>query len=154
MDFIISNMPWVWFAAFILLLAVEAFTMALTTIWGAIAAFFMIFAARFADIDIKFQIILFLVITVFLMLTTRPFAVKKLKLGKKDTNVNSLPGQEVIVTTPIERFKKGEAKSKNGVIWSAASSDEESEISAGTVCVITEIEGNTIKIRPKGENGL
>ena len=64
---------------------------------------------------------IFLVLTIFLIIATRPFAVKKLKLGKEDTNINSLIGQNAVVIDSISEFSKGSVKTKNGVVWVAAS---------------------------------
>ena len=95
----------------------------LATIWAAISAFFMIFISR-TSIPFKWQLLIFLAITIILIIFTRPFAVKKLKLGKDKMNVNALEGQEVIVTKAIKEFEKGEVKAKNGVFWTAASSND------------------------------
>ena len=89
-----------------------------------------------------------MIITVVLVIFTRPFAIKKLKIGNNKTNVNSLIGSEVIVTKKITEFDKGEAKAKNGVIWTATS-DNNKTIEKGTVCSIISVEGNTIIIKEK-----
>ncbi|MBQ3033436.1 MAG: NfeD family protein [Deferribacterales bacterium] len=150
-NFLLSHLPWVWFGLFIVFIVIEALTVTLISIWPAIAAFLMIFIVYFIHMDLEYQIILFLVLTIFLMVVTRPFAVKKLKLGKKDTNVNTLIGQDVIVLSTVSKFKKGEAKTTNGVIWLATSTNSEEDIQPDTICTIKEVEGNTIIISPKGE---
>ena len=92
-----NNLMWFWLAVMIVCIVIEAATFALTTIWGAISALVMIFVSK-TNMPLKWQLILFLVLTIVLVLTTRPFAMKKLKLGKNTTNVNSMEGQEVLVT--------------------------------------------------------
>ena len=82
------------------------------------------------------------------MVFTRPFAVKKLKLGRVATNINSLDGQEVLVVKKITRFDKGEVKSSNGVVWTAMLESGE-EIPKGTVCVVSRVEGNTLIVKEK-----
>lgn len=84
----------------------------------------------------------------FFILFTRPFAVKKLKNSDVKTNSDSLIGQEVIVTKEIIPFSKGEAKTKNGIIWSCVAKSE-NVISVDSICVITEINGNTLTIKEK-----
>lgn len=145
-----NNLMWFWLGVMLLCVVIEAATFALTTVWGAISAFVMIFVSR-TNMPLKWQLILFLVLTIVLVLTTRPFAVKKLKLGKDKTNVNSMEGQEVLVTKRISRFEKGEVKAKNGVIWSAKNADEqdESDISEGSVCKIVKVDGNTLSVKIK-----
>ena len=144
-DFFILNLPWFWLGVLILCLILEAPTMALTTIWGAIAALPMIFIAK-TGMPFKWQLLLFAVITVTLIIFTRPFAVKKLKLGKNKTNVNTMVGEEVQVIKTITKFQRGEVKAKNGVVW-AATSDDDSEISVDSIGIITAVEGNTLKIK-------
>lgn len=145
-----NNLMWFWLGVMLLCVVIEAATFALTTVWGAISAFVMIFVSR-TNMPLKWQLILFLVLTIVLVLTTRPFAVKKLKLGKDKTNVNSMEGQEVLVTKRISRFEKGEVKAKNGVIWSAKNADEhdESDIPEGSVCKIVKVDGNTLSVKIK-----
>lgn len=148
--FLMNNLMWFWLGVMLLCVVVEAVTFALTTVWGAIAAFVMIFVSR-TNMPLKWQLILFLVLTIVLVLTTRPFAVKKLKLGKDKTNVNSMEGQEVLVTKRISRFEKGEVKAKNGVIWSAKNADEQgdADILEGSVCKIVKVDGNTLSVKIK-----
>lgn len=148
--FLMNNLMWFWLGVMLLCVVIEAATFALTTVWGAVSAFVMIFVSR-TNMPLKWQLILFLVLTIVLVLTTRPFAVKKLKLGKDKTNVNSMEGQEVLVTKRISRFEKGEVKAKNGVIWSAKNADEqdESDILEGSVCKIVKVDGNTLSVKIK-----
>lgn len=148
--FLMNNLMWFWLGVMLLCVVIEAATFALTTVWGAISAFVMIFVSR-TNMPLKWQLILFLVLTIVLVLTTRPFAVKKLKLGKDKTNVNSMEGQEVLVTKRISRFEKGEVKAKNGVIWSAKNADEQddADISEGSVCKIVKVDGNTLSVKIK-----
>lgn len=146
--FFLNNLMWFWLAVMVVCIVIEAVTFALTTVWGAIAALVMIFVSR-TNMPLRWQLVLFLVMTIVLVLTTRPFAVKKLKLGKDKTNVNSMEGQEVLVIKKITKFEKGEVKAKNGVIWSAKNVDEqdESEISEGAVCIIEKVDGNTLSVK-------
>ena len=79
---------------------------------------------------------------------TRPFVMKKLKLGKNVTNVNTLEGQEVLVIKAISKFEKGEAKATNGVIWTVTSA-EGVDIPENTICTVKKVDGNTLIIEPK-----
>lgn len=145
-DFLMNNLMWLWLVVMVVCVVVESITFTLTTVWGAIAALVMIFVSK-TGLPFKWQLLLFLVLTIVLVLTTRPFAMKKLKLGKNKTNVNTMVGQEVLVTKAITKFDKGEVKAKNGVIWSAKSSDESiAEIQEGSVCVIDSVDGNTLSV--------
>ena len=142
-------MPWVWLGILVVLLIIEAATMGITTIWGAISALIMVFVSR-TGMGVLWQVLLFLVMTLVLLFTTRPLLIKKLKLGRVRTNVDSMLLQEVVVTKTVSRFEKGEAKGKNGVIWTVTS-NEENDIPVGTICTVKAVEGNTLIIKRKEE---
>lgn len=147
-NFFITYGSWIWLGILILCIVIEAFTLSLTTIWGALSSIPLIFIAK-TQLPFKWQLLIFAVLTVVLIVFTRPFAVKKLKTGKEKTNVNTMAGEEVLVTKAITKFEKGEAKSKNGVIWNASSENNE-EIPEGTTAKIISVEGNTLIL--KGES--
>lgn len=141
---IASCISWIWVGVFAVLLAIEVATRGLTTIWGAVSAFVMVFISR-TGMGIGWQLLLFLSITLVLLFMTRPVAVKKLKVGETKTNVETMIGDEVLVTKAIGRFEKGEARSRNGVIWSATGIGG-SEIEKGAVCTVKSVEGNTLTV--------
>ena len=146
-NFILSNLPWFWLIMLVVFVVIEAFTMSLTTIWAALSSLPLIFIAK-TGLPFKWQLLIFVLLTLLLIIFTRPFAVKKLKLGKDKTNVNNMEGQEILVTKSILQFQKGEAKSKNGVFWTVTSADG-TEIPENTICIVTKVQGNTLEIKPK-----
>ena len=147
MNFIMSHLTWFWLALMIVFVVVEALTFQLTTVWAALASLAMIFICK-TEIAFKWQLLLFLIITIVLIVFTRPFAVKKLKLGKDATNVNSLLGQDVLVTKAVSKFEKGEGKTTNGVVWTITSADSQ-DISEGSVCTVEKVDGNTLSVKIK-----
>lgn len=149
LSFISSLAPWFWLGLLIVCLIIEGFTWGLTTIWGALAALPMIFLSL-TGLPFQWQLLIFVVVTLVLVIFTRPFALKKLKIGKAKTNVDSMIGEEVLVSKVITKFQKGEVKSKNGVIWAAQSSNDE-EIPEGTLCKILSVNGNTLMIEKINE---
>lgn len=146
-NLILSHMPWFWLFVMILCIIIEAVTFSLTTVWAAITSLLMIFLCK-TGLPFRGQLLIFFLISIILMVFTRPFAVKKLKLGKVTTNVNSLDGQEVLVVKEITRFEKGEVKASNGVLWTAMS-DGEQTIPKDTVCLVCRVEGNTLVVKEK-----
>jgi membrane protein implicated in regulation of membrane protease activity len=130
--------PWFWFALTVLFTLIEAATWGLTTIWFAIAALVMTFLS-FLPIPLTAQVLMFLGMAIALLVFTRPIAIKKFKVGKEKTNVDSLIGQRALVTKAIREFEKGEIK-LNGQFWSAHA-ENNSAITEGSKCVILRIEG-------------
>ena len=140
-DFIPNVMPWIWTGILVICIVIECFTFSLTTIWAALASVLLIFISR-TSLSLQVQILIFAVITLLLIIGTRPLALKLLR-KEKNENINNLEGQKVIVTKKITATEKGEAKASNGVIWTAKSNNS-SEIEKDSVCRILKIEGNTL----------
>jgi membrane protein implicated in regulation of membrane protease activity len=142
---------WIWVALVIVFALIEVFTLGLTTVWFAIAAFVMVFLS-FTQMPLTAQILIFLAIAAALLIFTRPLAVKKLKIGKEKTNVDSLIGKHALVVKTITEFERGEVKI-NGLIWSAHSEDN-TEITEGSKCEILRIEGVQLIVRKLTEENL
>ena len=134
----------------IILALIEVFTLGLYTIWFAIAALIMVFIS-FLDISLPFQLLIFIAISSVLLFFTRPLAIKKLRIGREKTNVDSLIGIHALVTKNIGEFEMGEVKIK-GQSWSAKS-ENNSEIAEGTKCEVVRIEGVKAIVRPLPETG-
>jgi membrane protein implicated in regulation of membrane protease activity len=147
MDFIMSHLTWFWLGLMVIFVVIEAVTFQLTTVWAALASLAMIFICK-TEMAFKWQLLIFLIITILLIVFTRPFVMKKLKLGKNVTNVNSLIGQDVLVTKSVAKFEKGEGKTTNGVVWTITSIDG-TDISEGSVCTIENVDGNTLSVKLK-----
>jgi membrane protein implicated in regulation of membrane protease activity len=139
------SIRWIWVGLTILFALIEVFTLGLTTVWFALAALVMVFLS-FLPIPFSFQIIIFLGISAALLFFTRPIAIKKFKVGKEKTNIDSLIGKHALVTKQIGEFEKGEVK-LNGQFWSARSEDA-CEIKEGIKCEVVRIEGVQAIVRP------
>ena len=142
------SMHWIWAVLVIIFALIEVFTMGLYTIWFAIAALIMVFVSLL-NISVPFQILIFLAFSAMLLFITRPLAIKKFRVGKEKTNVDSLMGMHAIVTKTIGEFERGEVK-LNGQIWSARS-ENSSEIAEGIRCEVVRIEGVFAVVRPLPE---
>jgi membrane protein implicated in regulation of membrane protease activity len=144
-DFGFLSIRWIWVAVVILCALVEICTFGLTTVWFALAALVMVFLSLL-NISLPVQILIFLAISSALLLFTRPLAIKKLKVGREKTNVDSLVGRHALVTKKIGEFEKGEVK-LGAQIWSAQSEDN-GEIAEGVKCEVMRIEGARVIVRP------
>jgi len=139
-------MQWVWLGLVIFFALFELYTYSLTTVWLAIAALVMVFLSLLLEsMSLPAQILVFLAISAVLLIFTRPLAVKKFKMGKTKTNVDSLAGRHAIVQKSITEFERGEVKI-NGQTWAAVSEDG-SEIAAGNKCEILRVEGVKLIVR-------
>ena len=142
---VMNNLPWFWLAVTVLCIIIEGISMGtLTSIWFGCGAFVMIFLS-FLPIPFRFQLLIFAVISLVLLIFTRPFAVKKLKVKKTPTNSDALIGKKVLVTEKITELQKGAVK-LNGVVWTARSEDN-SPIEKNAECIVTGIEGATAVVK-------
>ena len=135
-------MMWIWLGVVVICIVIELLTTSLTTIWFALSGILMIFLSK-TGMELQWQILIFIAVACILLVVTRPLLMKKIKIHK--TNVNSLEGQEVLILKTASKFQKGEAKTKNGVIWNCVSETEE-EIPEGATGTVTKVDGNTLII--------
>ena len=85
---------------------------------------------------------IFAVISLVLLFTTRPVALKHFKLSDMEkTNVESLVGKQVIVSETIDNLKATGQVKVNGLEWTARAADETDIIPQGTEVTINEVSG-------------
>ena len=123
-----------WLVLFVILLVIEIFTMGLTTIWfagGALAAFL----AGVLGFGLAVQIVVFLVVSVLLLVLTRPIAVKYFNKERQKTNAESLIGQHGLVLEEVDTLKSTGRVEVNGQEWSAKTDEPDGYIGKNTVVV-------------------
>ena len=133
------SMIWIWLAVAIIFIIIEAMTVGLTTIWFAAGALIALVLA-FLKIGPMAQVIVFLVVSLALLGTTRKVFVNKLKTGSEKTNVDALIGEEGVVVEEITPHNVGLVKVK-GQNWSAVAEDKEATIVKDTTVNVVAIEG-------------
>ena len=97
------NSAVIWLVLVIVLLAIEIATMGLTTVWfagGAAAAFI----STFFGASMGVQTGIFLVLSLILLLVTRPAAMRFMKKGQVKTNADSLIGRIAVATKEINNL--------------------------------------------------
>ena len=135
-----------WLILFVILLVIEILTMGLTTIWfagGALVAFIL----AFVGFGLPVQIIVFLLVSIGLLVLTRPIAMKFFNQERQKTNAESLIGQKAIVLERIDTLHGTGRAEVNGMEWSAKTDDSGETIDAGEVVVIEGIQGVRLVVR-------
>lgn len=142
-----------WLVAFVILIGIEAATMALTTIWFAGGAVFAFFAAVLG-FSIQTQLVVFLIVSFILLLFTRPFAMRFVNRETVKTNVDGLIGRRAKVITKIDNNEPSGATVVDGQEWTARSMDDAVTIPVGTHVVIKEVRGVKliVEVIPETEN--
>ena len=139
-----------WLIAFVVLLGIEAATMALTTIWfagGALVAFVL----ALLGVSVQVQLAAFVIVSFILLFFTRPFALKYVNHNTVKTNSESLIGKHAKVTTEVNNTEGTGAAVLNGQEWTARSADDNTVIEAGQLARVVRIEGVKLIVREKEE---
>ena len=142
-------MAWmvIWLIAAAVLIVMEIVSLGLTTIWFAGGA---LVAALMAYLGLHWiiQVLIFAVVSLVLLLFTRPLAVKHLMKEPEKTNVEGLIGKTGYVTKAINNLKaEGEVK-LNGMEWTARSKTDE-VIEKDEEVVVEEISGVKLVVSKK-----
>ena len=142
-----------WLVAFVILIGIEAATMALTTIWFAGGAVFAFFAAAL-EFSAQTQLVVFLIVSFVLLLFTRPLAIRFVNRETVKTNVDGLIGRKAKVIKKIDNNEPSGAAVIDGQEWTARSADEAVTIPVGTHVVIKEVRGVKLIVEmiPETEN--
>ena len=136
-----------WLAVFALLIVIELATMGLTTIWfagGAVAGFI----ASMLGANVVIEAVVFFVVSIVLLIFTRPFAVRYINSNKTKTNIDGLIGQEALVLEEINNIRETGCASLEGKEWTARSVDD-TVIPADTVVIVERIEGVKLIVKTK-----
>lgn len=136
----------VWLVIFIVMLGIEIATLGLTTIWFAGGALVATLVAAIG-LPLYVQIPVFLVVSVVLLLFTRPIAQKYFNKERIRTNAESLVGQTAVVTESINNLKGMGKAVINGQEWMARSVEDSAELQKETLATIVAIEGVKLILR-------
>ncbi|MDE5864281.1 MAG: NfeD family protein [Lachnospiraceae bacterium] len=140
-----------WLSLAAIFIVIEIISLGLTTIWFAGGAFVAAIACL-CNANLVVQVILFLVVSILLLILTRPLAVKHLDSKTEKTNAESLIGQTAVVLQEINNIEgTGQAK-VNGMEWTARAQSDEEIIPAGVQVVIKEIQGVKLIVERKEES--
>ncbi|BCR35956.1 NfeD family protein [Mariniplasma anaerobium] len=133
---------WLWLGVFVVALAFEFATADLVSIWfslGAIPSFVL----SLFEVNPAIQVVSFILVTAVLLLFTRPVVIKYFKVNEIKTNVDSVIGQEGIVTSSIMSNGIGRIKLRSQE-WSAIA-DENIEV--GQKIRVLDVEGNKLIVK-------
>lgn len=129
-----------WLVLLILCIGIEVATMGLTTIWFGGGALIAVLATAIGA-PIWLQVVLFVVVSLVLLLFTRPIAVKYFNKDRVKTNVESLVGRQAIVISEIDNIHGVGQVTVGGQEWSARTQDDRVILKEGTVVRVVAING-------------
>lgn len=143
------NPIYTWLMALVVFLVIEIATMGLTTIWFAGGALIALILALLG-VSFYLQLGTFLIVSIILLMGTRPVAMKFFNQKREKTNVDSMIGKQAIVLSPINNLKEEGKVMVNGMEWTARALEEEKVIEEGAVVEIKEVRGVKVIVTEKG----
>jgi membrane protein implicated in regulation of membrane protease activity len=142
---------WVlWLILLVIFLVIEIATLGLTTIWFAGGALVACIASL-CQLSLPVQSVLFVIVSVVLLIFTRPVATRFFNRDRVRTNADSLIGQNGIVTEQIDNIVGHGIVCVNGQEWTARSADDSLTIEKGQQVEILEIRGVKLIVKQKME---
>ena len=140
---LLGNLTIIWVAAIIVFIVIEIFTQGLTSIWFAGGALGGCITAM-AGAGPLAQVIVFIIVSIILIIATRPFKKKMLDKKIQKKNVETVIGQTALVEEEIKPGQPGRVR-LDGKIWTAKGAVEE-PIPAGQQVTVTDIQGVTLTV--------
>ena len=137
----------IWIALIIIFAVVEIITVGLTSIWfagGGLAGL----VAHFLHAPFWLQVIVAAVVTLILLLATRPFVRRFLQGKETHTNADRVVGSIAVVTEPIDNVLAKGRVTVLGSDWTARSLDG-GAIPAGAQVRVERIEGVKLIVTPE-----
>ncbi len=141
-----------WLVAMVIFAVAEAMTVSLVSIWFAVGSLGAVLVALLGG-GLAFQVTVFLVLAVVLLLSLRGIVRKHFTPRITRTNIDSVIGATGIVLTPVNNIAALGQIQIGGVEWSARSSDN-SHIPAGTLVRVDRIEGVKVYVTAVEESVL
>lgn len=132
-------MVFVWIAALIAFIIIEAFTFQMVTIWFAVGALAATISAL-CQAALPVQIGIFVAVSLVTLIATRPFVKRFTGLKYSPTNADRFIGEKGIVTQEIDNLHESGAVRIKGMEWTARSF-EGSIIPKGATVKVQKIEG-------------
>lgn len=142
--------PIIWLILLACFLVVEAITVGLTTIWFAGGALVAAIASGLGA-GILIQWVLFLIVSLALLIFTRPMAVRYMNKGVPKTNVNSLIGERAVVIQKINNLEQTGQVRINDIEWMARTSSDEVTIPEHAIVTIEGVQGVKLIVKEETE---
>lgn len=137
-----------WLVCVVIFAVAEIATMGLTTIWFAIGSLVALILALFGA-NVWIQVIVFILVSLVMILFTRPIAVKYFNTDRVRTNAESLIGRQAIVTQAIDNLHATGKVMVAGQEWTARSDQDDILIEEGAVTDILAINGVKLIVKER-----
>ena len=140
-----SGAVYIWLAAIIVFLLVEAGTVALVSIWFAAGSAAALLSCLFWP-SFRVQAVVFTVVSILCLAAFKPLA-DKLRRKHTPTNGDRSLGREAKVLTPVSAEETGRVR-LDGVDWNARCATPGDTLAPGQSCRVAEIHSTLLIVEP------
>ncbi len=142
------NMTMLWLVVMVVLLIVEGVVPGLVSIWFAAGALMALLVALW-DLPLWVQFAVFLVVSLVLLVLTRPLAKKYVNARITPTNADRIVGSDCVVTEEIDNLQGTGAVAADGKVWTARMDTVDGKAPKGSVVRALRIEGVRLIVTDK-----
>ena len=129
-----------WLILMVICIVFEIATVGLVSIWFAGGALIACFLAM-ANIHVVIQVIVFLVVSLLLLIVTKPMAKEWINKDRVRTNYEGVIGKVVRVTERVDNINETGTALINGQEWTARSKNDNIILEQGEVAQVVNISG-------------
>ena len=140
------NTAFLWLAAMVVLLIIEAGVPGLVSIWFAFGALAALISALF-HAPVWLQLVWFLLVSVISLVLTRPLVKKYVNSRTQPTNADMMIGKEAVVTEAIDNIRAKGAVALAGKTWTARMENDDETAEIDDVVSVVRIEGVKLIVR-------
>lgn len=137
--------PIYWLIGLGVFVVLEMISLGLTSIWFA-GGCLVAFVAALLGAPLWGQIVLFLVVSILLLVFTKPVVEKHLNHNRAKTNVDSMKDRQGKVIEEIDNFNQKGKVMLDGMEWMARNAASDEKIAAGTRVVVQEVRGAHVEV--------
>jgi membrane protein implicated in regulation of membrane protease activity len=150
---IMDNTTMYWLAAMIILILIEIPTVGLTTIWFAFGALVAVIASVIG-LGFGVQAALFIIVSLGMLIFTRPWAMKYINANRTKTNYEGIIGKIVRITQDVDNISETGCAVLNGQEWIVRTNDERIKIPSGSLAKVVDIRGVKLIVEEFKEEAL
>ena len=139
-ELLISPMIAFWLVLLIAFVIGELVTVGLTSIWFAAGALVAMLLA-FCNVPVAVQVVLFIVVSVGLLVATKPWAQRFINGRAEKTNADRAIGQIIRITERVSNIDQSGKAIVQGMEWTVRTRSDNEVIEEGEFAKVLEING-------------
>ena len=141
----------IWIALIIIFAVVEIITVGLTSIWfaGGAGGALLVDAAGLGPV---WQFAAFVIVSVILLVFTRPFAMRFINTRRLKTNYEGIIGKTIRISQKVDNIGQTGMAVVNGTEWTVRSEQDDVILEPGTLAKVVNISGVKLIVKKYEED--